>query len=178
MRPSSGIAHVRCMTVFRCQVACQVIHRPFEAALRQVEDTIRSRLQPWPRHQRGEEIADDGAATWHGLTPRIEDLVAISPTRIAFLDVRRQAEGGRRLGAGPGGRSVVTIFHHCRLRRLAVDVISLGQVTRQGFVKPNDDWREGLTPGNRRNLADLAAFHRDLRRRKRRHPRHSRRMAE
>ena len=45
---------------FRCQVACQVIHRLFEAALRQVEDTIRSRLQPWPRHKRGEEIADDG----------------------------------------------------------------------------------------------------------------------
>src|SRR5262245_21055561 len=89
------------------------LHRQFEAALPQIDNSIRFQFRRWSGRQRAEAIADARAAVWyawHGLLARGKDPTAVGPTGIAF-NACRYVKRGRRLGTGRCGRPGIDVYH-------------------------------------------------------------------
>jgi hypothetical protein len=139
------------------------LHRQFEAALPQMDNTIRFQFRRWPRGRRADAIADARAAAWyawHGLLTRGRDPMAVGPTGIAF-NACRYVKLGRRLGTGSCGRRAADVYHR-RAGQLGPRVISLDSEPGEGPGRDQDAWRAWPAADNRCTPADEAAFRLDF----------------
>jgi hypothetical protein len=139
-------------------------HRQFEAALPQIERTLRYHFRRWHGPRRAELIADGRAAAWHawhGLMQRGKDPLAVGPTGIAY-NAARYVKAGRLFGCGTSKRDVIDLFDRRTRHRLKLKVVSLDRrdVTYEGGQ--SDAWRDWLAEDNRVSPADEAAFRIDF----------------
>ena len=146
------------------QVSLPAIHQQFEAALPQIDSTIRFQFRHWPKRLRAEAIADARAAAWHawhGLLARGQDPLAVGPTGIAY-NACRYVKAGRQFGTGTSGRSAMDVYSRRAQRRLGFRLISLDRETSEDPGQERDAWREWLAADNRCTPADEAAFRLDF----------------
>jgi len=146
------------------QVSWPTVHRQFEAALPQIDNTIRFQFRTWPKRLRAEAIADAQAAAWHawhGLLVRGKDPLAIGPTGIAF-NACRYVKNGRRFGTGTAGRSGMDIYSRRAQRSRGFKLVEIEQETAEHEVQTSGGWREWIAADNRCTPADEAAFRLDF----------------
>src|SRR5262245_33361272 len=146
------------------QASWPTIHRQFEAALPQIENTIRFQFRRWPGRRREEAIADARAAAWHawhGLIARGKDPLSVGPTGIAS-NACRYVKAGRRLGTGPCGRAAMDVYRRRSQKKLGFELVGLGPETGRSPVRSHDGWRDWLAGANHWTPADAATFRIDF----------------